>query len=265
MITSRFMRFYPQGDLLVPVLGFMARINETEAKKLDPVNYSASTEMGKLGVEKHFETILHGQVGYQQVETDAGGRIVRVLNEVPPTSGNSLYLTVDTKLQKISQDALGDNPGAVVAIDPQSGEILALYSNPSYDPNLFVKGISSKDYQALQQAHGRPLYNRAIRGLYAPGSTAKPYMALEALSSGSIPDGYAINDPGFFVLGHHIYRDDRKGGHGVVDVVKAITVSCDTFFYTLANKMGIAKIDHILSAFGLENQSGLKWMKKTAA
>lgn len=249
-ITTRYLRYYPMGDTMVPVLGFMARINQQELQNLNAANYSASTEIGKLGIEKHFEDVLHGQVGYQQVETDASGRIVRVLNSQPPIPGNTLYLTIDSQLQKVAQTALQDNPGAAIAIDPQTGEILAMYSNPSYDPNLFVQGISSSDYHILQNAPGKPLYNRTLRGLYAPGSTNKPYMALEGLRTTTVTPDYAILDPGFFVLGNHSYRDAEKGGHGVVNIQKAITVSCDIYFYNLALKMGIHRMDDILSQFG---------------
>lgn len=258
MITSRFMRYYPQAENLVPVLGFMSRINESELQSLDSVNYSATSQIGKLGIEKHFESILHGQVGYQQVETDANGRIVRTLKKVPPVPGHHLYLTIDSQLQKAAAEALGNQPGAVVAIAPQSGEVLALYSNPSYDPNLFVTGIKPKDYQTLQNAKGRPLYNRALRGLYAPASTAKPYMALEGLSSGVVTPNFSVVDPGYFIFGHHTYKDWRKGGHGVVNAEKAITSSCDTYFFTLAVKLGIYRMVDILTQFGFGQKTGIE-------
>lgn len=258
VVTSRFMRNYPNSGALVSILGFMARISEKEAKNLDPVNYSATSEIGQLGVEKHFEELLHGEVGYQQVETDAAGRIVRILKRVEPVSGSSIYLTIDLALQKAAQEGFGNQPGAAVAIQPSTGEVLALYSNPTYDPNAFVQGISSKDYRALQHAAGRPLYNRAIRGLYAPGSTAKPYMVLEGLSQQVVSPDYAISDPGFFIYGHHTYKDWQKQGHGVVNAQKAITVSCDTYFFNLAVKMGIQRIIDILTNFGFGKPTGIE-------
>jgi penicillin-binding protein 2 len=258
MLTSSFMRYYPFGGTMVSVLGFMSRINEQELGSLDSINYSASSQMGKVGIEKHFENLLHGQVGYMQVETDASGRVVRMLKRIPPVSGTNIYLTIDSELQKATQKAFGDQIGAAVAIAPETGEILTLYSNPTYDPNLFVKGISTSEYKSLGSEPGKPLYNRAIRGLYAPGSTAKPFMALKGLLSGLVTEDDTIFDPGYFVYGHHMYRDSHKGGHGIVNLKKAITVSCDTYFYNLGIKIGIYRMADILTQFGFGQRTQLE-------
>ena len=257
LINARMLRYYPLGPTMAHVVGYMGRINEEELKLLDPDNYSASNYIGKLGIEKYYESQLHGQVGYQQVETDADGRIVRVLKRTPPVAGKSIYLTIDSKLELAAEQALGDDPGAVLAIDPRNGEVLAFVSNPSYNPNLFVEGISTQAFKALQDAPNKPLYDRAIRGVFAPGSTVKPFIAAGALGLGLITPTFSIRDPGFFVLGTHTYKDWKKGGHGVVSVQKAVTVSCDTFFYTVAQKIGINNLDKIYFSFGLGNKTGI--------
>ena len=252
VVRAQMIRYYPLGENMVDVVGYVGRINEQDLTNIDQTNYSATNFIGKLGIEKSYEDQLHGKVGYQQVETDAGGHIIRILKRIPPVSGKTLYLTIDSGLQQAAMDALGENNGAVVAINPQNGDILALASNPAYDPNLFVKGITQQIYQTLQQDPRRPLYNRAIRGLYPPGSTIKPFLAIEALNSEVITPAFKISDPGYFMLPNssHLYRDWKKGGHDSVDVSKAITVSCDTFFYTVGVKMGIKRINYIMNDFG---------------
>jgi penicillin-binding protein 2 len=259
LIRARLMRYYPLGPTLVNVVGYVGRINENELAQLDQTNYAATNFIGKLGIENYYEDTLHGEVGYQEVETDASGRIVRVLKRIPPKAGENLYLSIDSKLQIAAEEALGENFGAVVAIKPSTGEVLAMASNPNYDPNLFVKGMSSSEYKALQTMEGKPLYNRTIRGLYPLGSTIKPFLALEALNSHIIDNNFKIRDPGYFSLPNssHVYRDWKKGGHGTVDVIKAITVSCDTFFYTVGVKMGIMNIDAILHDFGFGKLTGI--------
>jgi len=259
MVKVQLIRYYPLGPNFVDVLGYVGRINESELQKIDPTNYAATNFIGKLGIERHYEDMLHGRVGYQEVETDAGGRIVRILKRIPPTPGLNLYLSIDANLQIAAQKALGDNNGAIVVINPNNGEVLAMVSNPGYDPNLFVQGISQQDYQALQNAPGKPLYNRAIRGQYPIASTIKPYLALEALNSRVIDLNFKINDPGYFSLpgSSHVYRDWRKGGHGVVNAMKAVTVSCDTFFYTVGVKLGITRIHGILTDFGFGKPTGI--------
>ncbi len=259
MVNARLIRHYPMGDTMVTPIGYVGRINEEEMKKVDQTNYSASNYIGKIGLEKHYEALLHGKVGYQQVEIDAGGRVVKTLKRTEPVPGANIYLSIDSKLQIAAEKALGDHRGAVVAIDPQTGQVLALVSNPRYDPNIFVRGVTPSEFSALQNAPDRPLYNRAVRGQYPPGSTIKPFYAIEGLDSETVTPGFKINDPGYFSLpnSRHVYRDWKKGGHGVVDVYRAIVVSCDIYFYNLAVKMGIDKMEDILKRFGFGANTGL--------
>ena len=262
LIEIKLIRHYVYNQTFAPVLGYVGRINEQELATLDK-NYQASSFMGKNGIEKYYEDLLHGGVGHQQVEIDATGRSVRILKQTLPVPGNTLYLTIDSGLQAATEQAFAGNRGAAIAIDPNNGEVLAMVSNPSFNPNLFVTGISSKDYKALQDAPERPLYNRAIRGLYSPGSTIKPFMALAGLSSGAVSPDFTISDPGYFSLPTHTYRDwqrDANGqlkGHGRVNMTKAIMVSCDTYFYTIAHRMGIRNIDDMLGQFGFGKPTGI--------
>lgn len=262
-VTARMYRFYPLGDTMVTALGYVGRINEEEARKVDSTNYSASNYIGKTGVEKYYESMLHGIVGYQQVETDASGRAVRVMKKIPPISGDHVYLSLDTKLQITAEDALGEDQGAVVAIQPQTGQILALVSNPRYDPNLFVRGIGARQYRELQMAPDRPLFNRAIRATYPPGSTVKPLMAIQGLDTNAIDLKTRINDPGYLTLpgNSHVYRDwvykpSHPFGHGIVDVHKAIVQSCDVFFYNVGLRLGIKRVDDIYRQFGYGQKTG---------
>lgn len=260
-ITGRLMRHYQHGESIVSVLGYVGRINEEELNKIDQSNYAASKYIGKLGVEKYYEDRLHGRVGYQQVETDAGGRVVRTLNNIAPVSGDDLYITIDIGLQEAAEAALGDEQGSVVAIDPKTGEVLAFVSNPRYDPNLFVAGISQTDYSKLRDDPNRPLYNRALRGLYPPGSTLKPFLAAEVLDTGITTPSFTIYDNGFFYLPGitRPWRDWNwdKGGHGRVNLRKAIVESCDVYFYTMSIKMGISRMLTILNGFGFGEKTGL--------
>jgi len=251
-IKARLMRYYPLGEVTAHLLGYVGRINIQELQQVDPTNYRATNFIGKSGIEKFYEDLLHGRVGYQQVETDVSGRTLRVLSKQNPVSGEKLYLTVDVRLQQVAFDALKDKRGAVVAISTHNGDILAMASSPSYDPNLFVNGISSADYQRLANAKDRPLYNRAVRGLYPPASTIKPFVALAGLEKGVVDTNYHIFDPGWFKLPgvSHSYRDWKKTGHGVINIKRAITVSCDTYFYQLGHRMGIAFMGEMLSKFG---------------
>lgn len=258
LVNARLLRYYPYGQAYAHILGYMGRINQQELDDVDQANYSATDYIGKIGIEKFYETDLHGTVGYQQAETDASGRTVRNIKRTPPVAGNALYLTIDSALQKAAEEAFGDQPGALVAIDPSNGEILAMVSNPSYDPNLFVAGITDAVYKALQNAPNRPLYNRAIRGLFPPASTVKPYIALQALGAGVSPT-YTVTDNGYFYYGDHVYKDWnwKKGGHGRVSIQRAISVSCDYFFYTMALKLGIKGLDDIFTAFGYGRPTGV--------
>ncbi|MBB71908.1 MAG: penicillin-binding protein 2 [Legionellales bacterium] len=251
-VQAQLIRYYPLGPAMANVLGYVGRINAYDLENIDQTQYVASNYIGKVGIEKYYERQLHGRVGYQQVETDASGQIVRVLERTQPKAGEDLTLTIDSNLQLAAQNALGDKRGAIIAINPNNGEILAMLSNPGYNSNLFVEGMSSLEYKALQDSPDQPLFNRALRGQYPLASTIKPFMALEGLLSKTITANDQIFDPGWYSVKHssHKYRDWRKGGHGWVDVHKAIVVSCDTFFYDLASNMGIDKIDDILQKFG---------------
>lgn len=252
MIQAHLIRDYPLGALMEPVLGYVGRINAKELASVDTTNYSASNYIGKDGVEKYDEKLLHGLVGIQQIETSAAGQVVRSHESREAVAGDNVYLTIDSKLEADAEKALTGYAGAVVAIDPRNGEVLALVSTPSFDPNPFVTGISSKAYAALRDDPGRPLFNRALQGEFAPGSTVKPFYAMGALASGLLLPTYHIFDPGSFTLegSSHIYHDWKRGGHGWVDVSDAITESCDVFFYKLAQHVGIDSMDETLKLFG---------------
>ncbi len=256
-IKARLMRHYPYNDLFAPVLGYVGRINAKELNEIDPVNYSGTNYIGKLGIEKFYETALHGKTGFEEQESDVNGKPIRTIKEIQDVPGDNLYLTIDSRLQMVASEALNGDKGAVVAIDPRNGEVLAMVSNPSYDPNVFVAGISQKDYQTLANAPDHPLFNRVLRGLYALGSTIKPYYAIEGLDSGATTPDFTIQDPGWFDLNGHRYHDWRRYGHGTVNIAKAIMVSCDVYFYQLSLKMGIAHMDSILGKFGFGQPSGI--------
>lgn len=250
LVKAQLMRSYPLGYAFAHTLGYVGRINEQDLEQINPTNYAATNFIGKIGVEKYYELPLHGYVGYKKIETDASGQTVRTLSETKSLRGNDLYLTVDTGLQIAAETAMGNNRGAVVAIQPQTGQILALVSQPAYDPNLFVQGISQKDYQALRSDKDFPLYNRTIRGLYAPGSTIKPFIALIALDDGVTNATRRMYDPGWYQVPNtnHIFYDWKKLGW--VNLSTAIIQSCDTYFYNLAHKLGIKRLDDILNIFG---------------
>ena len=258
-VEAHLLRYYPLGEMLVDVLGYVGRINEKELKNLDPSIYSGTQFIGKLGIERSYEEILLGKVGYQQAETDASGKILRILDRQSPTPGNDLYLTIDTKLQIACKEFLDEKRGAIVAIDPNNGEVLAMTSNPGYDPNLFVKGMNNGIYQALQHSSDRPLFNRALRGQYAMASTIKPFLALGALAEGVTDTKRKILDNGVFMIPNlrHQYRDWKKDGHGWTNLHKAIVISCDIYFYDLAYKMGINRINKILRSFAFGDKTGI--------
>lgn len=251
-IKAVFMRYYPLGEISAHLLGYVGRINIQELQHVDAVNYRATNFIGKSGIEKFYEDQLHGVVGYQQIETDVNGRTLRIISKQAPVSGAKLYLTIDARLQQAAYDALRNKRGAVVLMSVHDGDILAMASSPSFNPNLFVNGISSADYTTLSNEIDRPLYNRAVRGLYPPASTIKPFIALAGLDKGFIQPTTSVYDPGWYHLPNvkHAYRCWRHTGHGVLNVKRAITVSCDTFFYQLSNKMGIAAIEDMLYQFG---------------
>ena len=259
IIKARLMRHYPFGESFSHVIGYEGRINLQELNEIDQTNYSASHYIGKIGIEKYYEEELHGRVGYQEVENDASGKPVRILKETKGIPGKNIYLTIDSGLQFTAEKALEDHKGAIVAIQPSTGQVLAMVSKPGYDPNLFVLGISQKDYQELQLAEDRPLYNRALRGLYPLASTIKPYLALEGLNTGIVTLDDTVFDNGIFLLPNSSrpFHDWVKRGHGTVNLSRAITSSCDIYFYHLAAKMGIRRIDDILSQFGYGALTGI--------
>ena len=258
-IKAQLSRHYPQGKLAAHAVGYVSRINEAELRKLNASNYSATTHIGKVGIERTYENILHGEVGYQHVETNAQGRVLRVLDRTLPVSGKNLYLNLDSKVQAIAEHSLEENNGALVAIDPRNGAVLAMVSMPVYDPNLFVHGISSKDYRALSTSPERPLFNRALRGQYPPGSTIKPFMGLAGLELKKLQSRNKIDCPGWFMLKNdeRRYRDWKKHGHKKTDLLKAITESCDVYFYDLALTLGIDNISPYLAHFGLGQKTGI--------
>lgn len=251
-IKAKLLRTYPLGRETAHVLGYVGRINQQELKDLDVSNYSGTSHVGKTGVEKFYEKQLHGMVGTRRVEVNAMGRTLRVLDSQPPKPGANLYLSLDVRLQQEAIEAMGEENGSVVAIDPTDGSILALVSNPSFDPNLFVNGISSKEYQALQNSPDKPLFNRALRGRYPPGSTTKPLIGLAGLELKRTTKSREEVCRGYYQLPNHEhkYRDWKKWGHGPMNVRNAIIESCDVYFYDLANRLGIDRIHNYLSRFG---------------
>lgn len=259
IVQPTLMRYYPFGEALSNVLGYVGRINQSESRKINNSNYSATDAIGKLGIERYYEKTLHGTTGNEEAEIDATGRILRIVRKTPPTPGDTLYLTIDSDLQVYAQKAFGKESGALVAIQPATGQVLALVTNPSYDPNLFVQGINQKAYQALLRSPEHPLYNRAIRGLFSPGSTIKPFYALAGLNDQVVSTTGSIYDRGYFQLPgtQHIFHDWKRKGHGWVNLNKAIMVSCDTFFYQLATRIGIRRMGDFLSAFGFGQPTGI--------
>ncbi len=259
LVKAHLIRHYPFTNSLSHVLGYVGRINIDELKDIDTINYSATNYIGKLGIEKYYEDELHGTVGYEQVENNASGEALRVLSRIKPLPGKNLHLTIDSKLQTAVEEALSGHRGAIVVIQPATGQILALVSEPTYDPNKFVEGINNKDFQALQHSPDRPLYNRALRGLYPLASTIKPFIALEGLNSGVVSPEYTLFDPGWYQLNNssRIFHDWRRHGHGVVNISKAIISSCDVYFFDLAHKLGIQRISHILKNFGFGELTGI--------
>lgn len=258
-IRAQLLRSYPLAEHTAHVLSYVGRINEQELDRIDASDYAGTDYIGKGGVEKAYEDLLHGSVGHQQVEVNAKGRVLRVLESRPPTAGKDLKLYLDIRLQQDAAAALGDRRGAVVAIDPRTGGVLALVSRPSFDPNLFVDGIGTADYQALRDSPDKPLFNRAIRGQYPPGSTVKPFLGLGGLETGVIGFTESRWCPGFYQLpGHdHKYRCWKRWGHGTVSLEKAIVQSCDVYFYRLAHDMGIDRLHDFLAEFGFGERTGV--------
>ena len=266
-IKARLFRNYPYGELASHVIGYIGRINQTEKEKIDDGddadNYRGTEYMGKLGVEQSYEAQLHGITGVEEIETSAGGRAMRKLASNPATPGNTVKLSIDIKLQHLIEAMYGDRRGALVAMDPKTGEILAFVSKPTFDPNLFVEGIDSENWQALNESPDKPLLNRALRGTYPPGSTYKPFMALAALETGKRTPEQSVYDPGFFLFGGHRFRDDKEGGHGQVNMYRSIVVSCDTYYYTLANDLGVDTIHDQMQRFGFGDVTGVDILGET--
>ncbi|QEU30196.1 penicillin-binding protein 2 [Pseudomonas luteola] len=265
-VAAQLVRHYPLGEHFAHSVGYVGRINEQELKKLDPVNYSGTHHIGKTGIERFYESELHGQVGYEEVETNARGRVLRVLNRTDPKPGKDIVLTLDANLQAAAEKALGGRRGAIVAIQPRTGEVLAMVSQPSYDPNLFVAGISFKDYAELRDSIDRPLYNRVLRGLYPPGSTIKPAVALSGLDAGVVTPSTRVFDPGYYQLPNydHKYRNWNHSGDGWVDLETAIMRSNDTYFYDLAHKIGIDRLHDYLSRFGVGQRVSLDMFEEAS-
>ncbi|OUM04155.1 penicillin-binding protein 2 [Variovorax sp. JS1663] len=261
-IKARLFRNYPNGELAAHVLGYIGRINQREKAAMedwseeDQANYKGTDYIGKLGVEQSYEKTLHGHTGVEQMETSAGGRAVRRLGSHPATPGNTVMLSLDIKLQKLVEDMFGERRGALVAVDPTTGEILAFVSKPTFDPNLFVEGIDSESWQALNESIDKPLLNRALRGTYPPGSTYKPFMALAALQLGKRAPSVVVNDPGFYTFGGHTFRS-HEGGLGGVDMHRAIQMSSNTYFYSLAVEMGVDTIHDFMKPLGFGQITGI--------
>ena len=262
-IKARLFRHYPFGEVASHVIGYIGRITERDLARIaawdESADYKGTDTIGKVGVELTYERELHGTTGVEEVEVDAAGRAVRTLSRTPPVSGNNLRLSIDINLQAAAEAAFGDRRGALVAIEPSTGDVLAFVSKPGYDPNLFVDGIDSASWQELNESPDKPLLNRPLRGAYPPGSTIKPFLALGALASGKRTPTQTFADPGYFQLAGaaHRFRDDKKGGHGMVDMTKAIVVSCDTYFYLLANETDIDDSWRFMSSLGFGHPTGI--------
>lgn len=258
-VVGRLVRHYPQGALFSHAIGYVGRINQQDLLVIDTQNYKGTLQIGKTGVEKQYEDLLHGKVGYRQVETNVQGRSVRELINEPSIGGRDVYLHLDAELQKVAAEVLGDFNGSVVALDPRNGGILAMVSKPDFDPNKFVTGISTKDYAELRDSRDQPLYDRSIRGNYPPGSTIKPFIALAGLELGVTTPDARTYCPGFYSLpGHsHRYRCWRRQGHAHVDAISAIAESCDVYFYDLARTLGIDRMHLFLDMFGFGNRTNI--------
>jgi len=260
-VQARLFRQYPLGEVASHVVGYIGRINAKEAAELeegdDAANYNGTDHIGKEGLEKKYERYLHGTTGYEEVERSAGGRAIRTLSRRPPVPGSNLILSIDIELQKVVEEAFGDQRGAFVAIEPETGDVLAYVSRPGFDPNLFVDGIDSQSWNELNTSLDRPLMNRPLSGTYPPGSTFKPFMSLAALELGFRRPEQGIRDAGFFMLGGHRFNDDKPGGHGYVDMYRSIVESCDTYYYQLGNEMGIDNIARFMAPFGFGAPTGI--------
>ncbi len=260
-IKARLFRQYPMGELASHVIGYIGRINQKEKERIDETGlaaeYKGSDYIGKSGLELSYEKELRGVAGALEVEVDAYRRVVRQLSRKPSIPGNNLQLSIDIRLQKIAEEAFGSQRGALVAIEPSTGDVLAFVSKPGYDPNLFVDGIDPQSWEALRDSPDKPMLNRPIQGGYPPGSTYKPFMALMAQELGLRTASQAISDPGFFRLGGGYWRDDKPGGHGLVDLPKSIAVSCDTYYYLLGSELDVDQWHDFMKPFGFGQKTGI--------
>ncbi|MBK7659509.1 MAG: penicillin-binding protein 2 [Betaproteobacteria bacterium] len=262
-IKARLFRSYPHGEVASHAIGYIGRINEGDVRRIEAAglatNYKGTDHIGKLGIEGAYEKELHGTTGSEQVEIDAGGRAIRALSRSEPQSGNNLLVTLDIELQKVAEEAFQEFRGALVALDPATGDVLALVSKPGFDPNLFVDGIDPVNWDALNNSPDKPLNNRALRGQYPPGSTIKPFMALAALHYGKRTPEYAISDPGHWMLPgvSRPFRDWKPGGHGMVNLHRSVVVSCDTYYYGLANDLGVDAIHRFMTPLGFGARTGI--------
>jgi penicillin-binding protein 2 len=260
-IKARLFRNYPYGELASHVIGYIGRINVAEKEKLeesdDAANYRGTEYIGKLGVEQSFEAQLHGVTGIDAMETSAGGRATRRLSSQSSTPGHTVKLSIDIKLQQLIEDMFGERRGALVALDPKTGEVLAFVSKPTFDPNLFVEGIDHESWQGLNESIDKPLLNRALRGTYPPGSTYKPFMALAALATGKRTASMQINDPGFFMFGGHRFGSPENERGGIMDMHRAIVESSNVYFYSLANEMGVEAMHDFMKPLGFGQLTGI--------
>ncbi len=265
-VVAQLVRHYPLGEHFAHSVGYVGRINEKELKELDPVAYSGTHHIGKTGIERFYEEQLHGEVGYEEVETNARGRVLRVLKRTDPLPGQDVVLSLDVRLQQAAEQALAGRRGAIVAIQPQTGEVLAMVSQPSFDPNPFVTGIGFQAYAELRDSIDRPLFNRVLRGLYPPGSTIKPMMAVAGLDAGVVTPSSRVFDPGFYQLANHShkYRNWNRNGDGWVSLELAIARSNDTYFYDLAHKLGIDRMHEYMTAFGLGERVSLDMFEESS-
>jgi penicillin-binding protein 2 len=272
-IRARLFRQYPYGELGSHLIGYIGRVSQKDREKLiaefddnksdddsaqrKNINLQGMPYVGKIGIEQSYDYALQGSPGFEQVEITAGGRAIRTLSTSASTPGNNLVLSVDIKLQHLVESLYGKRRGAFVAIEPSSGDILAFVSKPNFNPNDFVEGIEPNIWKALNESPEKPLYNRPLKGIYPPGSTYKPFMALAALENGKRTPTQTISDPGFFTFGNHTFRDDKKGGHGSVDMAKSIVESCDTYYYMLARDMGVNMMHDFMKPLGFGQITGI--------
>lgn len=258
-VTAELTRDYPQGKLASHAIGYVGRINEAELGRLDATRYSATKHIGKVGVERSYEDILHGEVGFERVETNSQGRILNKITDVLPIPGKDIYMTIDLRVQEVAEEAMAGQNGALVAIDPSNGAVIAFVSMPTYDPNLFVNGLDKTTYTELSTSPQRPLFNRALQGQYPPGSTIKPFIGLAGLEDKLIGDDEQIKCPGYYRLKNdeRKYRDWKKEGHGETNLTKAIVESCDVYFYDLSLALKIDRMESYLAKFGLGKPTGI--------